>query len=314
MEALAEHAVCGEKLSRFYYVADEQIDALRQALQNLPIAENPFQAAFPLAVPDDVVGNVQAGQYHPAALVAREEWLALVLGSIRVIRERVILEPDELAPEVAAALAEYDEVFGIREKRHQALDVIWVPHHGNFVEVRVDYPRSDSLDVAVAAHVHVKHRLSALFEHDYLTDPVNAFPLIERIYRNPDEGTVVELAFSVPTASLKHEKMRRGREKLCLREELYHRAGSDAVDGQIDPFRLSVEWSVQLSDKIWSRPELSINGTVRLAHSAVPTIFGIMIRKCTGYADYEFVRERVCSYFEELRAAQAGEPEDEAAE
>lgn len=288
--ALREHTLCGEKLSGFYEVQSDLMDEVRKRVLNSKIPNSVYSDSYPASLTDDQLSEQPMGA-SLTAIQTSDDGIAVVFSSVRVLTIREEIEPNQLPAEAADFLDEYQEIIGLKTFRFQAFDVIWIPHEGNLVDVRVDFPFGTHHDVAIAARSRVIDSFHKLIGRKALVDAVNLFPLIDRIYNDPNEGIVVELSFGTTTASLKHEKMRR--KQLDLRKELYHKGGKAALTSPIEPFRLSVTWKRTAGSGLTSSPELSINSTVRAAGGEHPSVDNVVIRKCMGQADYEFVRARI---------------------
>jgi hypothetical protein len=288
--ALSEHAACGEKLSGFYAVDSEVLARVRAKVASIEIEENAFALAYPAVLTDDEL-SVQPNGFVLTAIEDKEDGVAAIFSSARVITVREEIEPDEMPDGWAGLFDEFEEVFGLKTVRFQAFDVVWIPHNGTLVDVRVDYPEGTHHDVALAAHARTVDAFHKIVGETVFDGPMNLFPLIDRIYNDSAEGTVVELGFGTTTASLKNEKMRR--KQLDLREEQYHKGGKAALKSPIEPFRLSVTWRRKAGGGLYSNPELSINSSARAAGGENPTVDNVVIRKCMGQVDYEFVRSRI---------------------
>lgn len=292
--ALSHHILCGEKLSRFYKLSKVDMDALRVAALDLQPKNTEFRKAYPSNISDELIEETFPQKHTLAAVEKNDDGVGLVFASTRAVEMRQPIELDILPEDAAELLEGFSEVVGIKLIKFQAMDVVWIPHKGSFVDVRVDFPRGMHLDTGSAAHEATTTTLAKLIQTDYLASPANLFPLIKKIYEAPKEGSIVELAFGTTTASLKHEKMRRGGKD--LRNEKYHQGGKSALNTPIEPYRLSVRWDFDLEADVVSHPELSLNGNSRMNSSATRTIQDINIRGCVGVADYEFVRERIEHY------------------
>ncbi|WP_316233405.1 hypothetical protein [Bradyrhizobium sp. SZCCHNPS2010] len=287
--ALKQHILCGEKSTRFFRLSRAAMDALRNAVAQVTVSNNRFQRVYPAQLDDaQIDGRILAPTL--AALEQNEDGIGLVFASTRAFYKREHIDPSTLGEDAASALENYDEVIGITLQKYQAMDIVWIPHRGTYAEIRIDYPRGMHVDTLEAAHNSTKLLFENALNRNALPDPVNLFPLIQKIYDAANEGHVVELGFGTTTGSLKHEKMRRG--SLCLRRETYHRGGKNALSTPIEPYNLSVRWPVVLGE-ITSHPELSLHGNARIAASANPTIHEMTVRGCVGAADYEHVRDRV---------------------
>lgn len=290
IDALREHALCGEKLAGFYNVEPDALERSRQKLLNANVTISPFSETFPTSVTEDKLADQPLGLIL-TAVETNEDGIAAVFSSVRVITVREEIEPEDVPEGAAEVFDEYEQIIGLKTVRFQAFDIVSLPHNGTLVDVRVDYPDGTHHDVALAARARVIDAFHKIVGEAILSDTVNLFPLIDRIYNDPKEGIVVELGFGTTTASLKNEKMRR--KQLDLREEQYHKGGKAALKSPIEPFRLSVTWKLPAGNGLFSNPELSVNSNARAAGAEHPAIENVVIRNCMGRADYEYVRSRI---------------------
>ncbi|NEK17456.1 hypothetical protein [Rhizobium leguminosarum] len=291
---LVEHTICGEKLLRFYELTDDQIIAFRETANVLAIPESSAASRYPLSLDETELKSTPIGH----TLVARhkfESGLALVFSTVRVVVIREELEASLFPLETADVFSQYDEIVGLKNRRVQNMDVVWIPTTGNLVEVRADYPKNLPFSSIEQGQLSIKFELGKMLGVDYLHSSVNLFPLIGKMYENPDEGLVVEFAFGTTTASTKHEKMRRG--SLSLRDESYHKGGIAALEGTpISPFKLSIEWERKLGNDVTSKPELSLHSTAREGSAGVGVLIDAIVRNCIGIDDFQFVEERMQHY------------------
>lgn len=288
--AMREHILCGEKLVQFFPTASEDMSALRTIALSLEIPTSEFRDAYPSLLSED---SLKLAPNTPT-LVAREnndDGIGLVFASVRVITVREEVHLNDLGEKTPEALSGFDEIVGVKNVRLQALDIVWIPHEGGHVDTRIDYPKGMHSDVAHVAAERLREAFNAAVGYEALTIPDNLFPLINRIYRDPEEGHVVELGFGTTTKSVKDEKMR-GRNS-DLRKEPYHIGGKDNLETDIEPFRISVSWDRSIAPKITSTPELSIHGNSRIGLSDNPMVTAAIIRRCMGLADFEYVRDRI---------------------
>lgn len=292
-EALKDHILCGEKLTRFYGAAPDEIAALREVLRSSVIAENVASAAYPSVLDGDCLNN-HPEQLTLVAIENRESGIAAVFSSVRIITERIEIEREGLGEPAALALSVYDEIYAIKHSRLQALDVLWIPNEGRYVDVRVDYPTGMLRQAGEVAQDRMRHVIAEMMGRDLFVAPANLFPLIDRIYTKGGEGIVVELAFGTTTASLKHEKMRRRLSD--LRQEHYHVGGKAALDAPIEPYKISVVYQQKIDQNKYSNPELSLHSNSRVSGGEQPFLADAVIRKCMGSEDFEFVRNRI-EYF-----------------
>ncbi|GGE32391.1 hypothetical protein GCM10007276_07070 [Agaricicola taiwanensis] len=292
--ALREHIFCGEKSVRFFHISDDE-RSLCQSSQFLePIPESEFRKHYPASVPEDQL----AGLPNKPILTAIEtvgEDTAFVFCSVRTQTIREPIRPDQLPTETASDLFQsYEEIVGLKTKRIQAFDVIWIPGKSKLADARVDQPLGMLGEAAENAHIDLAEAFNKLVGQNIFSNPINLFPLIEKMYGDEKEGVVVELGFGTSTASVKQEKMRR--QGACLRKESYHVGGKANLPTPIEPYRVSIMWKLPLRHDQFSTPELSLNSSVRIAGSAMPSMLSVNLRKCLGNSDYNFVRSRIASH------------------
>lgn len=282
--ALIEHIIAGEKIISFYEADNDILAELKDYFRDPEIEKN----TFPYLMTKRELDATPLGEPKLVAVKDVEGSTAAIFSSVRFVEVTEKIDLDD--GEDANRLERYSEVVGIRRERSQAFDILWLPRSGRRIEVRVDAPKGIPHEAAIAA----RQQLVGMVESDVeveLPKPTNLFPLIKRIYDDPTEGEVVDLAFHTSTASLKHERMRRRRS--CLRQEIYHRAGKRALTDDISAFRMSVQWPISHGTSNVVRPELSLNGTVHMVHEPRPYLGEATLRGCTGLDDYEFVRRKI---------------------
>jgi hypothetical protein len=290
-DSLIEHIICGEKLVSLFEVPRAKLDHLRVLVDQLTVPSGAEEEAYPYIVDEKTLSSLQLGH----TIVARHafpEGTALIISTIRTITTKELIDISSLTSDNNNTSG-YRDIIALKSKKIQCLDVLYIPRSGNAFEIRSDLARYGSSSISELNQDSLKKFLAAEFDDSIFSSPVNVFPLISDIYFNRNEGCVVELAFGTTTASLKHERMRR--RSICLRNEDYHRGGVAALSTPISPYRLSVEWTVGRG-ATKTRPELSLNATSRDAASGEGFLGDAVIRNCSGFADFAFVRERLNHY------------------
>ncbi|MFC7051463.1 hypothetical protein ACFQI3_02045 [Hansschlegelia quercus] len=302
IEALREHILGGEKLVRFYRLPRAEMNSIRAAVAALTVEPSALSRAYPGIL--SAAALVGGGLGHRlAAVERREDGTAVIYHSIRIVEVRELIAPERLPQAAREALEGFDEVVGFKEMKLQAYDVIWVPNEGNFVEVRVDFPKGSRRDISESAHAQVTRAFGASIEHRFYYDAINLFPLINAMYVSEDEGDVVELAFSTTTGSLKHEKMRRSRQS--LRRELYHTSGKAGLQTPIEPYLLSLRWQRRPGRDNAAQPELELHSTSYEVASETARLYEMTVRNCLYLDDYLFVRNRAKHHLRAIARAVA---------
>lgn len=302
-ELLLEHTLCGEKLTKFYDISESDKARLLGQMENIPIDESIFSWVYPCNVDVRHFNGTDSAQI----LVSRfknEDGIGIVFTSEMRITKREIISDPTLFADPDSVIRSYDEIIGLKFQSVQLFNVIWLSHHDNLVEIRVDNPRGMLPDAAHQIHSGLKATVNGMLGSRALNMPRDLFPLIESIYDDADEGKVVELGFSTSTGSVKLEKMRRTR--TCLRHELYHVGGKRELKTKISPYRVSVRWDFGTEDMPY-QPELTLAGTSRGQFSVgapggMPMVTGAAISNCVGCVDYEDVRARIVRHLNKISA------------
>ncbi|OYR13025.1 hypothetical protein CEV31_3524 [Brucella thiophenivorans] len=292
-EALREHILCGEKASTFFSLDKEAAVRLRRAVTGLSVEKNSFQTAYPFVLSEDELSKQPLGA-QLTAIEAFENGTAIVFCSPRILTSREALNEKDFPNEAAQLFSKFDEIVGLKIRRFHAFDIVWIPNDSDLIDIRIDFPNGAQIDQTLAALKNTIKCFNALMGEETLSQEVNLFPLIDRMYFAANEGHVVELGFGTSTASLKHEKMRR--KGLCLRQETYHKGGSNALKTKIEPHRISIVWRRIIDAETFSTPELSLNSNSRASGSENPVLSTAFVHKCMGFEDYLFVRERIEHY------------------
>jgi hypothetical protein len=265
---------------------------MRTFLRNAKVGDSVFAEAYPFPLSEGDLESAPLSKHELVGVQDTGNGIAAIFSSVRISEVRVSLNSDNVSAAVREFLDGYNEVIVVKNNKLQAFDVLWVPNNGDTIEVRVDAPIGTPQEVSIYAQNALRSAIQNSLKLA-LGSPINLFPLIDRIYRAANEGVVVELAFTTDTASLKHEKMRR--RNLCLRSEVYHVGGTAAVAGQIEPFKLGVQWAGTSGIKSFS-PELTLFSTARDLHGPEPVLHDGAIRKCVGLDDYSLIQSKIATY------------------
>ncbi|MBO9654443.1 MAG: hypothetical protein J7562_08960 [Agrobacterium tumefaciens] len=292
IDALKSHQICGEKLVSFYQLDPSTLSVIREKITSIEPPETVFSERYPASLSEADLKAAPAGLVL-TSVEENEDGVGLVFSSARVTTIRERIDVDALPEAADTAFDDYEEIIGVKTIRFHAFDVIWIPATGDTLDVRIDFPEGTLSEIAVAARKMALAQFTKLIGIP-MPEPINVFPLIDKMYNDGSEGTVVELGFGTTTASLKHEKMRR--RKLDLRSETYHKGGKAALDTPIEPFKLSIRWHRVIGKKLNSEPELSVNSSSRAAGSTNPVLDRVVVRRCMGHDDYDHVRSRIAHH------------------
>jgi hypothetical protein len=292
-----DYLLTGSKSVKLFKVDNERISKIIDLFSYYKIEDNIFHETYPFILEDESLLNVDS---HPKLVDIKDSKssLVIVFCTKRSFTERGEIDINQLdSPEAKQELMLYDEIYGVRKYDRQFLDAIVLWKNRGLLEIRIDIGNGMSVDERKRAFIQIEKNFKSFVEsnigiNDLLNEKVNLFPLISRLYQS-SEGKVGELAFTTEEGSTKREKMRRG--SMDLRAETYHTAGMKAVVNQITPFRLAIIW--QFPD-LNTQPELFLPATVQSLSSITQELHEVIIRKCGGLEDYNFVFEKIITFLE----------------
>lgn len=301
-----EYLLTYQKTVRFYRVTEEKISDLVSIIKTHCLeTENEFRKTYPLSVSESALRELDI-EPEIISIESNEYGFGIVIASKKVISQRVNIEPDDFKDEAKAKLEDFNSIVGIKDFVGQFFDVVFINTKHNLIEIRLDTYESfsaedqeESFDKVISCFNQFVKDINGNI--NFLRECINCFPLVENLYKSTQEGKVGELSFTTDQGSIKHEKMRRG--SCDLRDELYHRAGRQALekfDQSINPYRIAILWDVPLiienEEEVTSSPELFIRG--RAVHLSDPekTLDEVSILNCFCLEDYDFVINKIQKY------------------
>lgn len=279
-----EHILSGEKAVKFYRVGKNKKKEIQEDLLSRTIETSDLVESYPYPLDDTVLVARKPSSPTLVAVESYDDGIAAIYSTVRVIEFREKINPENYAEK---GLEQYSELIGIKMKKVQTFDVAWVPNEGEWIDIRVDYPDGAKQD-------NLPYIFSRITTDLGIAGTTNLFPLLQMIYGNKKEGKIVEIAFGTNTASLKNEKMRKG--NMCLRDEVFHKAGTNALDQPIDIYKMGVRWP-RGSGEDFYECELFLNGNQRLIHSqGSPMLSEAVFRKCMNVEDFNLIRGKIFHY------------------
>lgn len=287
---LIEHILCGEKFTKLYPIDPAKRAPLQQAIVSAAISDCVAAKCYPFLMDEADLLQGQ-GEFHIANVESNEDGVGLVLSSVFWVkkREEISFEDFDKPEEMRSR---YDEVIGVVREPIQLFHVVWLPHHRDFLEIRVDHPRG-----MAEADVHGMHSALKGIINDWgisaLEKPINLFPAVRPFYDDGSEGTVTQMTFQTTTGGIKDEKLPRRSLDADQRTEAYHVAGKEAVEA-IAIYRITVEWGFS-EDNVTYTPSITLaaSGPAGDGENGLPTISGALINNCMRATDYEFVIDRL---------------------
>lgn len=292
--ALRNHILAGEKLCRFFRLSSTDMVNLRKNINSIQQKSSLLGSFYPCLAPETQIKGLPLSTPEIISIEHMPDGVALVYASIRALKIKEELPTASINAKMGPSWNAYDELYGIRNVRQESFSVVWVPNHGDIVEIRSDHLKGSNIESTRAEIDAVIYSLKQDTSINVSGFSINVFRTIDQFYCNVSEGKVVELAFGTTTRSLKHEKMRGHND--CLRSELFHVGGKSNLNQPIKPYRISISYNVEVSSGIWTSPELSIHSNSHMSDQICPSHYDILISKNMGVEDYEYVRDRIFLY------------------
>lgn len=295
-QALIEFLYCGEKDFRVYALSDEETELLSNFFSSYQVPKNDFSDNYPLSnyeITDAVI--------ETEVLPAHLRGTSLSLCSIRTYEETVLINKQALLQETIDqyALDEDSTVYARKRNKRQFYDVAAFNKENKTLELRVD----KGLGIHPKVVLKYFHQLESAFsklvsqatgKSFRLNNKIDLFSVIDKLYRS-DIGRVCELGFTVNSGSVKSEKARKDPEA-DIRTEIFHSAGRDAVEGELSPFRIAIEWHLRKSHKDECFPELLLPGTRKSLYDRSKNPLNVgHIRRCFYETDYNKIISQLIS-------------------
>lgn len=289
-DALVEHLMCGEKLTKLYPVGAEYRNRLVAHIGTQTTDDCAATNAFPLGMKDKDLAEAD-GSFKLIQIASNSDGIGLMYSSVYKFAktEEIAFSEFEHPKEMKRR---FTEVTGVKYERQELFHVIWLPHDRDYLEVRVDFPKGLRQDEVHSFHSQLKKIVNG-WSIVKLNEPVDLFPAVRRFYEDQTDGHMFDITFATSTGAIKHERAFSKSGKRDQRKEAYHLAGKGAV-ADIAIYRISVEWP-RVEGQVTFLP------TITLAASAPskgdgggdPVITAVHVQKCARAGDYEWAIGRL---------------------
>ena len=286
--------ICGEKSVCFYSINHEKKNLLIKHFKETRIRDSIFAQFYPLLISKKELETLPVSNPELIKVEFFDTGIAAIYSSVRTVKQKVSLKEEDVLNKDNEYIGQFSEIYGVKNTNLQAFDVVWIPYQEDEIELRVDCPVGITRNSYAIAHQSLLSNVFLQIGEEIEVTPLNLFPLIKKIYNEEIDAKIVELGFNTKTASTKHEKMR---QKHCLRQEIYHQGGAEAIEGDIEPFKISAQWEVPTYKKR-SFPELTLNGTFRMVHRIEPLLYECIIRNCINMYEFNIVKNNIKKYLD----------------
>jgi hypothetical protein len=304
LKKFEEFLLVGESVVRIRKVTDEnQFLSLYDLLGGFQPEETSYSSVFPLPLDEEDLDKVD-GEAHVVNVKQTESQLVLTFCSKRSVKTRFTVPHED----VTQKLRPNDKVYMERMVVRQFFDCVVLDNVTREVEYRTEYgPACQTGYDEYEAYKSIRRKFveiadNVLGEHFGLDTEINFENILKKIYVEEGDGEICELGFVTLQGTNNHEKVRR--QKMDIRSDEYHKGGSSAVNGDIQPYCLGCIWTRYPDEPKTAQPELFIPGEYRKLILQGFGVHKILIRKCRNREDFEDVMSKVRLYLKDSSAAE----------
>ncbi|MCM8529325.1 MAG: hypothetical protein NE327_22575 [Lentisphaeraceae bacterium] len=264
----------------FSYNLDEGDKAkIQKSILELEIEKSKLRDCYPFP-------NVDCNVKKPiiTEIIDNEKGRLVVFCSIRTHVERFDVDNKHIR-----VVSEHEEAYrnvsfiGVRSKKRQAYDAIFLPKNGKYFEIWVDAFSSTEKNTAI------KNNILSSIGLDIKPKGIDFFPAIDNIYKNELNCSICELAFECGTGAT-HRLYYRRSDFSDLRNEDYHSMGVEGLETGIDIYKLGVRC---VFDKVYI--EIYFPGTKANLNGKEPLKY-YHIDGTAGKEDFFKTKELILTY------------------
>ncbi len=291
----------GEKSLYLFRLDKEKCAELFSLLGKLEEKQHEFTSNFPFSLRNHDLKK-QLDNVVLSNIDKSDNKIILIYCSARYFTSRIKMPKSTLKEEFLDQYKDVSEILAINHKYRQFFDLI-VIHKNGLVEFRIDNPKLDNSN-----HIPSNERISAFnklrneFENNVsnikgrkwvICDPVNLFPLIDKIYLDRKEGVVRNLSFTTNNGGSKNLCANAKNANDCCRKDAYHIGGSETVNHALNPYRINIAWN-----RGDTRPELYFPGTIYHLDGVGVELNEAILTKIENKEDYDSIINKILYYLD----------------
>ncbi|NKI76225.1 hypothetical protein Dpoa2040_003567 [Dickeya sp. CFBP 2040] len=251
-----------------------------------------YRNSYPLPISHDELQSVPLTNPCPVFLDETDEMLRIIFTYPRAYKERVIIDISEinLSDDGESQFSGFDEIIGVKSGRAQSFDCVQLDKNTGVIQFQIDHSRNilkDEMDSAARRYRHML--MDGYRDMNNISIPmesINIHSKIDELY-DSDDGRIHNLEHATATGSVKTEKMRKREDD--LRDEQFHLAGLDAIDGDTNNFCITKQWDGECGSCL----KLTIDGGVSLAARSNPKVDCATLEGCITENDFNLLISKV---------------------
>ncbi len=251
-----------------------------------------YRNSYPLPIGYDELQSVPLTNPCPVYLDETDDMLRIIFTYPRAYKERVIIDISEidLSSDEGSQFSGFEEIIGIKSGRAQSFDCVQLDKNTGIIQFQIDHSRNilkDEMDSAARRYRHML--MDGYRDMNSVSIPmqsINIHSKIDELYDSGD-GRIHNLEHATATGSVKTEKMRKREDD--LRDEQFHQAGLDAIDGDTNNFCITKQWDGECGSCL----KLTIDGGVSLAARSNPKVDCVTLEGCITEDDFNLLISKV---------------------
>ncbi|MCU8257231.1 hypothetical protein M2G94_04515 [Vibrio vulnificus] len=255
----------GDCTLRIFKVESEKFKTIYDFISSVSPNESIATKFFPYQVEDDCLSDLNEDTELTYQAV-HDGKLYAFFSTNRTITERTNIDPKFLneGEEVTRFLKKYSSLTAFSDIPRQYIDIVCLNPADETIEVRLDTSSAVAFKDIDKLFFSLQGTLIDMLPDEckggVFKNPVNFFPLINKLYVNND-CRVCELGFTSADGYVHSERDRNKTGNGDVRKGDFHVGGVDNCE--ITPYKISTRWKSGFTDELKYDYELSLNSTFR---------------------------------------------------
>lgn len=296
---LNDHILHGEK-GVYFCKPHKNTPDLIKLLSTVKPEKSRYLNAFPLTLGTDALDKNDCDSYL-VDIIDYKGGLALTFSTVRFYAKRFSVPVSRLKDDAIIEYGSPDDLTATSYEYDQLFDIIVIRPDG-MIEIRVDNPQMGDGKLVPgserqAAYVNIRKKFYDLVKQKLgrewvFLEAINLIEVIDSIYNANNEGFVRLLSFTTANSGAKTVKADHTKPDDCCRVDTYHSAGSKAVQGDINPYRMHMCWN----EDDTGPGELRVLGTVNCLEKGNNPFHEAIITRTLKQTHYDFICDRILAH------------------
>jgi hypothetical protein len=293
--------ICDLKAVSFYELTPAAVTLLDLGIRAVIVPKSKLATSFPLDVDEGVLVK-DDGQLKVVFNFSDGFGVGLVLSRKRSFTVNNDIYQSSFTAEMKKQFPDADKIIEVKVYHRQTYDVVYLNKEKGVLEIRADVTRENGQQQTAGQlkksiddlSAYASRFVSNVVKGYNLGIPINLMPLAKKVYEDKS-GAIKKIGFSTEEESVKRETMKAG---VDLRDELFHKKGSEAIQHKMSIFEVAIQWYGVgvIGCTPGSKPEIYIPGSHRDYVKVGARTDYLFVKGVRTYADSNFILEKIQSY------------------